>query len=384
MKIALVHLCSFGDCLYATVIARQIKSDFPACHLTWVIGDKYASVLEGNPFVDSIKSFPVLNVQDAISNAWKSARSWTELHLSSGEFKMVFYTQICPDNVHLYDGLIRSTIYRAFGRQVSPPHRPVLNLGSHEISAVDVWAARNALHKFKHIFLFECAPSSGQSPMSPARAMELALELARRHPDAAFCLSSMNSFNSTSPQILDASGLTFRQNLALMRHCTGLLGCSSGLTWLSTSEGAANLPMLQILTKSTAPFRFASVAADFATFGLDDALVIELAEPADTMVLDCLGVWISQSHKAARARFHQTLGVNHRHASAIYASVRGRQGVIPALRTLIHFVFRNGWSVVPWRLLISEPPSLLLSMSRRFASWLTGVKRFKKFPAGES
>jgi ADP-heptose:LPS heptosyltransferase len=38
-KIVLVQLFSNGDCLYATAVARQIKADYPGCHLTWAIAD---------------------------------------------------------------------------------------------------------------------------------------------------------------------------------------------------------------------------------------------------------------------------------------------------------------------------------------------------------
>ena len=37
MKVSLVQLDANGDCLYATTIARQIKQDYPGCHLTWWI-----------------------------------------------------------------------------------------------------------------------------------------------------------------------------------------------------------------------------------------------------------------------------------------------------------------------------------------------------------
>ena len=53
-KIILVQLYSNGDCLYATAIARQIKQDFPGCHLTWAIASFCKSIIFNNPFVDEI------------------------------------------------------------------------------------------------------------------------------------------------------------------------------------------------------------------------------------------------------------------------------------------------------------------------------------------
>ena len=50
-KILLVQLYSNGDCLYATAVARQIKQDFPGCHLTWVIAGVYKNIIAQNPYL---------------------------------------------------------------------------------------------------------------------------------------------------------------------------------------------------------------------------------------------------------------------------------------------------------------------------------------------
>ena len=58
-NIALVHLASNGDILYATAIARQIKEiDFPNCNLTWVVSSSGKKILENNPYVDEIIEIP--------------------------------------------------------------------------------------------------------------------------------------------------------------------------------------------------------------------------------------------------------------------------------------------------------------------------------------
>ena len=190
MKIALVHLCSFGDCLYATLIARQIKRDYPGSHLTWVIGDKYASVLEGNPHVDKIYEIPVKGVKDALSIGWAEARKWVQSQLNESIFQKVYYTQILPDNAACYDGLIRSTTYRSYGKPIDGPHNPVLVLTAAEKNRVENFIRINGIHRAERAFLFECGARSGQSPMTPPRAEKLADTLARLHPSAVFILSS--------------------------------------------------------------------------------------------------------------------------------------------------------------------------------------------------
>ena len=48
------QFAAYGDCLYATTIAKQIKNDEPDCHITWGISTKFKSILIGNPNVDEV------------------------------------------------------------------------------------------------------------------------------------------------------------------------------------------------------------------------------------------------------------------------------------------------------------------------------------------
>jgi ADP-heptose:LPS heptosyltransferase len=71
-QILLGQLGSNGDCLYATIVARQIKTDFPDCHLTWAVGSFARPVLENNPFVDRIWQIEVRNWSE-MDAAWSPA-----------------------------------------------------------------------------------------------------------------------------------------------------------------------------------------------------------------------------------------------------------------------------------------------------------------------
>ena len=59
LRILLGQLGSNGDCLYATILARQIKHDFPDCHLTWAISSLCRPMIEQNPDVEKIWEVPV-------------------------------------------------------------------------------------------------------------------------------------------------------------------------------------------------------------------------------------------------------------------------------------------------------------------------------------
>ena len=69
MKFLLGQLNANGDCLYATILARQIKKDYPGCELTWAISSQCSHILKGNPDVDKIWALNVESLADR-EKAW--------------------------------------------------------------------------------------------------------------------------------------------------------------------------------------------------------------------------------------------------------------------------------------------------------------------------
>ena len=87
MRVALVQLAAYGDCLFATLVARQIKRDHPGCHLTWVIGDKCASILDGNPHVDAVHKIVLSSRDEALSSGWEKAKTWVTDQVRMGNLE---------------------------------------------------------------------------------------------------------------------------------------------------------------------------------------------------------------------------------------------------------------------------------------------------------
>jgi len=354
MRVALVQLAAYGDCLFATLVARQIKRDHPGCHLTWVIGHKYASILDGNPHVDAVHKIVLSSRDEAFSSGWEKAKIWVSDQIRIGNLEKAHFTQIFPDNLRYYDGLIRTTIYGAYGRPITGPHLPEVFLTEAENRNVTDFAVKHCLREFKHVFLFECGPGSGQSPMTPARAEALAHTLGKSHPELVFLMSSSELLVRPSPKVVDASPLTYRENAALARYCTGLIGCFSGITWLTTSTAGKALPMLQILTKSNDVFRWGSVAMDFKRVRLDESRVIEMAEPSDPRIISCIEKWLSQSHSAARREFHEESVLTSADAENAYEFIREQYGKIAAKSAMVRFLRANRFVTIRWRVLLAE------------------------------
>jgi predicted O-methyltransferase YrrM len=378
MRVALVQLAAYGDCLFATLIARQIKRDHPGCHLTWVIGDKFASILDRNPHVDAVHKIILSSRDEAFSSGWEKAKTWVADQVRMGNLEKAYFTQIFPENLRYYDGLIRTTIYGAYGKPITGPHLPEVFLTEAENRNVADFAAKHCLHEFKHVLLFECGPGSGQSPLTPARAEALAHALEKSHPDVVFLMSSSESLVRPTPQVVDASCLTYRENAALARHCTGLVGCNSGITWLTTSIAGKALPMLQILTKPNGIFRWGSVAMDFRRFKLDESRVIEMAEPDDTRAISCLEKWLSQSHSAAHRQFHEESILTIADADNAYSFIREQYGKIAAKSAMVRFLRANGFTTIRWRVLLAEMRARGHGIIRRVLRYTAAFRQLRR------
>jgi len=75
-RFLLIRLSSIGDVLHCTPVARTLKQAFPAAHITWVVGQGPAGLLEANPFIDEIYVWPREKWEDHMrhgrfTEAWK-------------------------------------------------------------------------------------------------------------------------------------------------------------------------------------------------------------------------------------------------------------------------------------------------------------------------
>jgi hypothetical protein len=301
-RILLGQLNSNGDCLYATAVARQIKTDYPGCHLTWAVGSMCRSILDGNPHVDEVWEIPLASAYE-IDEVWPGFQQAASARLAAGEFDEMFLTQISPGNLHLYDGTIRSSILRAYGKPITVPITPVLRLSAAEVENVRRFADSHRLSERTWVLLFECSAKSGQSFMTPEFALEVAYTVVRKFAVACVILSSNIPIDSGEERILDGSVLSLRENAELTKYCSLLVGGSSGVSWISSSDWAKPLPMIQLLKEDS--FWFASMAHDHEYWGLSTADVIEMTSGSADEVVECIETVLTAGFPKAKARFHQ-------------------------------------------------------------------------------
>src|SRR5436190_9489759 len=196
-KILLGQLNSNGDCLFATVIARQIKEvDYPGCHLTWAVSDKCKQSALLNPYVDAIWEIPTRSVLIS-RDEWASFLSAVEQKKKEGVFDTVFLTQIFGEAQMNYDGGIRSSMYNNYPNKITVPHQPILRLSETEVARVNEFAACHDLAGYQHVILVECGPDSFKSALDPASAIRFAYDITDDNESVAIILSSKAKIDST-------------------------------------------------------------------------------------------------------------------------------------------------------------------------------------------
>lgn len=300
-SILMVQLYSNGDCLYATAVARQIKVDFPGCHLTWAVATFCKSIILNNPFIDAI--LEVKGVQRNDVYAYRRLKKQFLQEEKNGKYDKVFFINNIESNIALYDGCIRSNIFNAYPGNITVPVQPVLRLYPDEIKRVQDFVQKNDLNNFIDVVLFEFAPQSGQSILGVHQAVMIAEQIARA-ANCAVILSSANKVFSDQKGVIDGSELTIRETVALTHYCTFLLGTSSGITWASTSDAGKMLPMVQLLNPNAVWSNF--ISTDFDRFSIPHKGFIEIPDKNLGVLVDCVLLALSD-FKAAKKKYQASM-----------------------------------------------------------------------------
>jgi hypothetical protein len=306
-KILLGHLNSNGDCLFVTVIARQIKEvDYPDSHLTWAVGARSRQAVELNPYVDEIWEIPTEKTL-ATQEEWRTFVTEAEERKREGDFDLLFFTQVIGENEINYDGGIRSSIYNNYPHKITVPFQPVIRLSDAEVENVRRFAEKHELGKYRQVILVECAPASFDVALNPQSAYQLASEIIAEDETVAVILSSNMAVESSSPNIIDASELTFRENAELTKYCTLFVGCASGISWLVMSDWAKQLDMILVINQhhNVLP----SMIYDLEYWKLPAGHIIEVRNDGDSLrkVKACIAQVWAQGFESARETFNEKI-----------------------------------------------------------------------------
>ncbi len=223
---------------------------------------------------------------------------------NDGEYDEIFLTQVHPGNYQNFDGTSRSSLFRGYPHPITVPIDPVIRLSASEISNVKHFIANHQVTRSDTVVLFESASTSGQSFVTPEFAVQTALRVLEKNSHIKFVVSSNQQITNVHPNIIDGSTLTFRENAELTKYCSLLVGCSSGISWLATSDWAKRIPQIQLLAGRTR--MYASMFHDAIYFGLPTDNFIELvditSEKAAEVILNSLTAGFAKTFENYQTR----------------------------------------------------------------------------------
>jgi len=276
LKIYIFQFAAYGDCLFATVVAAKLKLKYPNSQITWGIAKKYSNILENNPHVDILDVYDI----DPRTASRKELNELVENRLESIEksanYDLFLNLQIFNCQVLEFCTTLRHTIFRLHGITHNDLKSSIIKLTQKEISNVSRFMKEIKFANFTKVILFECSPTSGQSDITIDKAIDYANLIIKSNPNYAVILSSMENRQVNNSNIFFANSLTYRENLELLSHVDILIGCSSGISWLTTCYKDFKKPIIQLLKRKSDIY--CSMKYDFKLNEVDHYHIIELYE----------------------------------------------------------------------------------------------------------
>jgi hypothetical protein len=228
------------------------------------------------------------------------------------------------------------------------PQQPIINLSLDEVKKVKDFADLHKLDRFKKIILMECGPESFKSALNPISAKEIADKLTKEDSELAIILSSSKKIDNINPQIIDASILDFRSNAELTKYCTLFVGCSSGISWLTTTNWAKPLPKVIVINPHNHYYNSMIYDHLYAKLPIDN--IIELKENKNTAVelTECISVILYDSFEKGKKQFHKALKlVNFTFLNEIMHINKHNGNHKELFKVISNIIKRNGWRKKP-------------------------------------
>ena len=341
LRLLLGHLGANGDCLYATILARQIRHDHPQAHITWAISSQCSKLLRNNSHIDSIWEIPVAGWEDQ-ELMWRVFEREVVRRLLRHEFDHAWLSQIWPNNFQNYDGTVRPSILRSYGAEITVPIENVIALDPEEQANVVRFAEQSRLASFEHRIMFECSPKSGQSFVTPALAQEIAGFVYEQLPHATVIFLTHLPITLRHRNSRNGGLLSLRETAGLTHLCSLFVGAGAGATVAATSTAARTLPMIQLLSSSASVF--GSFAHDFEYYKLPHDHIVEMTQESPRTIAAAIVQACQNGIAHVRENYGETIQARFEpYFKLVTTNLLKRNRYLDAAQSLLFTVERYGW-----------------------------------------
>lgn len=244
-RIGIIAWGAMADVLYATPIVRQIRRLHPEAHITWLVRDKFAEVIETNPDVDAVEEFGLPTGHESRQDA-EYMMDQTLVEFAARMYDKVYDLQYWPRHSNFYERPSEDFISLRARNAGLPPiptdkRGIVLNVSSQDQTKAIMFAKDHGLGSLESKFITVNHISYAASPVwSPENYKLLVAELESRGIKSVFT----GAPNEPIPDgAIDARGMPYMQWAELIKMSDLWLGLDSGAVALAC---ASDTPIIKL------------------------------------------------------------------------------------------------------------------------------------------
>lgn len=268
-RIAIVAWGAMADVLYATPIVCLIRNLHPDAHITWLIRDKFAEVVETNPDIDEVRTFVLPEGYESRQDA-EFVMDGAILGYAQKEYDRYYDLQYWPRHANFYENPAEDFIsLRARNAGLDPnaiESRSIRLLNSNDdesavVSFIDEKLSRDrAFITVNHI-------SYAASPVWPFQNYSDLVDILDHEHDVT-CVFTGAPHEPIPEHCVDARGMPYRQWSRLIGESNLWLGLDSGAVALACNS---SVPIIKLHSPD-----FPLAKTGIKSMGLRNKNVLEL------------------------------------------------------------------------------------------------------------
>lgn len=334
MRVLIGYLGENLGLIYSTPLAKQIKSDFSDAHITWAVSKSSKYILDGNPDIDE---YLILDDNNTINGV--DIYKFADEKYKQNIFDEVIFSQISY-NFSNYDGVLRTSILKAYKNKYTIPLNPYLYLNELEMDEVQNFVSSNFIFKFKNKILIDC---SSESIITPQFAYDLSLKIVDFLPDTCVVLTEFPANTDTYQEIIDGSHLNLKQFAYLTNYMNLIVGSNDSIIEASQSDLGKQVPTILLYDSNSTKLN--SLKYDLDYWEINNDHIIELFGLSEEKLIGAIEAIFEMGGISTLDLFNELLPNKYsKYLDELLQKINETDDINLVSKSLLNFIRRNGWN----------------------------------------